>query len=88
VEDACEDAINKKHLENDLTKVHESLMARIMCIHGDAFGIHKALLSGDTQTSNQISEVYGIHSEVLHTNLGLEDSMSNQYKHLSIMSIS
>ena len=63
----------KKALEKELQSVHDSIVARIVCIHDDEFGIHSALLAGGTQKKQQVSQVFGMHSEILHSNLGMKD---------------
>jgi len=55
-----------------LSEVHEKLVARIVLIHKDDFGIHDALLTGSLQIKQQTSEIYQYHSELLHTNLDAE----------------
>jgi len=62
----------KEALDKNLQSVHDSIVARILCIHEDEFGIHSALLTGDTQKKHQVSQVYEMHSEILHSNMGVE----------------
>jgi hypothetical protein len=59
--------------------VHEKLVARIVLIHEDVFGIHGALLAGGIQSKQQTSEVYQYHSELLHRDLG-DKNLTNKYQ--------
>ena len=70
---SCSNLQLKKALEKELQSVHDSIVARIVCIHDDEFGIHSALLAGGTQKKQQVSQVFGMHSEILHSNLGMKD---------------
>ena len=57
----------------NLEELQEKVVGRIVSIHEDEFGIHQALLAGSIQKDHQMSEVYGVHSELLHTNLGKQE---------------
>jgi hypothetical protein len=68
------EAVNAK-----LSDMDEKLVARIVLIHKDDFGINNALLAGGIQRKQQTSEVYQYHSELLHRDLG-DENLTNKYQ--------
>jgi hypothetical protein len=70
---------SKEAVNAKLSEVHVQLVARIVLIDKDVFGIHNALLAGGIQRKQQTSEVYQYHSELLHRDLG-DKNLTNKYQ--------
>ena len=61
-QEACDALITRTKKKDFLQK----LRVGFVCIHEDVFGIHKMLKDLSTVKDHQISDIYSVHSELIH----------------------
>ena len=58
--------LTRESSANDMAKIREELRAGFLCLHGDKFAINDMLNDLSMVKRMQISEVYGMHGELIH----------------------